>query len=122
VATILTELGFIAELRGDADAARALHRDGYATALAAGDARRAARALDGLAGAAALAGDHHRAARLLGAAARTREAAGGPLPPAEGGDVERITEVVRSALGNGFETAFATADACTLPDDVQGCA
>ena len=119
VAMILTELGFIAELRGDADAARALHQDGYAAALAGGDARRAARAIDGLAGAAALAGDHHRAARLLGAAARTREAAGGPLPPAERRDVERITHAVRAVLGNGFASAFATAEAGPLHDDVQ---
>lgn len=107
-AVILTELGFIAELRGDADAARALHADGHAAALAGGDVRSAARALDGLAGAAALAGDHHRAARLLEAAGATREAAGGPLPPAERGDVERIMGVIRAALGDGFATAFAT--------------
>lgn len=107
-ALILTELGFITELRGDADAARALHQDGYAAALAGGDVRMSARALDGLAGAAALAGDHHRAARLLGTAARARDAAGGPLPPAERGDVDRISGVVRAVLGDGFETAFAT--------------
>jgi predicted ATPase/DNA-binding SARP family transcriptional activator len=109
-AVILIELGFIAELRGDAEAARALHRDGHAAALAGGDARTSARALDGLAGADALAGDHHRAARLLGAAARARGAAGGSLPPGERGDVERITRVVRAALGDAFATAFATAD------------
>ncbi|OZM80355.1 BTAD domain-containing putative transcriptional regulator [Pseudonocardia sp. MH-G8] len=110
-AVILIELGFIAELRGDAEAARALHRDGHAAALAGGDVRVSARALDGLAGAEALAGDHQRAARLLGAAARAREAAGGPLPPGERGDVERITRVVRAALGDEFAGAFVTADA-----------
>jgi predicted ATPase/DNA-binding SARP family transcriptional activator len=116
VALIRTELGFIAELRGDAEEARVLHRHGYAAALAGGDARMAARALDGLAGAEALAGEHHRAAQLLGAAARTRDAAGGPLPPAERGDVERITEVVRAVLGDGFVAAFAAAqDPSLLP-------
>jgi predicted ATPase/DNA-binding SARP family transcriptional activator len=122
VAVILTELGFIAELRGDAAAARALHRDGHAAALAGRDVRVAARALDGLAGAAALAGDDHRAAGLLGAAARARAAAGGPLPPAERGDVERITGVVRAALGAGFASAFAAGDASLPGDHVQGSA
>ncbi|MCO1659066.1 BTAD domain-containing putative transcriptional regulator [Pseudonocardia humida] len=119
-ALILTELGFIAELRGDAEAARVLHRDGYAAALAGRDARMAARALDGLAGADALAGEHHRAARLLAAAARSREAAGGPLPPAERGDVERITGVVRAALGTGFATVVAGGEADAPAELVQG--
>jgi predicted ATPase/DNA-binding SARP family transcriptional activator len=120
VALILNELGYIAELRGDGRAARALHRDGYAAALAGGDARLAARALDGLAGADALAGYHHRAARLLGAAAHARATAGGPLPPAERGDVERITEVVRTALGDGYTTASAAAGADAPDELVRG--
>ncbi len=115
-ALILTELGFITELRGDAKSARVLHRDGYAAARAGGDARLAARALDGLAGADAVAGNHHRAARLLGAAAAARESAGGPLPQAERGDVDRITATVRAALGGAFTTAFATAQALS-PDE-----
>jgi hypothetical protein len=100
-------------------AARALHRDGYAAARAGGDARLAARALDGLAGADALAGNHHRAAQLLGAAARTR---GAELPPAERSDVERITGAVRAVLGDEFATVFATAEAGPPEDYVQGLA
>ncbi|MGI5132015.1 BTAD domain-containing putative transcriptional regulator [Pseudonocardia sp. CA-107938] len=108
---ILAELGFVAELRGDAAAAEALHRDGLALARQAGDPRAIALALEGLAGAAALAGDHVRAARLLGAAARSRESVGSPLPAAERGDVDRITAVAVAELGEArFAAEFATGD------------
>ncbi|WP_073459041.1 BTAD domain-containing putative transcriptional regulator [Pseudonocardia thermophila] len=96
---IRAELGFVAELRGDAAAAEDLHRSGLELARRLGDPRAVALGLEGLAGAAALAGDHVRAARLLGAAARTRESVGSPLPPAERGDVDRITAAVTAALG-----------------------
>lgn len=104
MALILAELGFIAELRGDADAALAAHSDGLAAATAAGDPRAVALAWEGLAGARALAGHHEHAARLLGAAATARESAGALLPPAEQADVRRITAVVRRSLG---EPAFS---------------
>lgn len=55
--------------------------------------------MEGLAGALALAGKHADAARMLGSATRAREAVGAPLPPPERGDVNRITSVVRTALG-----------------------
>ncbi|WP_188190385.1 AfsR/SARP family transcriptional regulator [Nonomuraea sp. SYSU D8015] len=104
-ALILAELGFIAEQRGDAAAAMALHEEGHAAARATGDPRAIALALEGLAGAHALAGRHHRAARLLGTATAARASAGAPLPPAERGDVDRITAAVRRALG---EDLFAS--------------
>ncbi|WP_203454574.1 tetratricopeptide repeat protein [Jiangella aurantiaca] len=99
VALIIAELGFVAELRGDADAACALHREGLAAARKAGDPRAVALAFEGLAGAEALCGDHERAARLLGAAAALRERAGAPLPSGERGDVDRITGAIRAAVG-----------------------
>ncbi|KIF79006.1 hypothetical protein QR77_20415, partial [Streptomyces sp. 150FB] len=52
---VLAELGFVAELRGDAPAARALHLDGLAVARAMGDPRAVALASEGLAGAESLA-------------------------------------------------------------------
>jgi tetratricopeptide (TPR) repeat protein len=105
---ILAELGFVAELRGDAATARALHSDGLALARKAGDPRAVALGLEGLAGAAALAGDSAQAARLLGAAARERESVGSPLPAAERGDVDRITAVATAALGEErFAAEFA---------------
>ncbi|MEV5311215.1 BTAD domain-containing putative transcriptional regulator, partial [Streptomyces sp. NPDC052610] len=82
VALILAELGFCAELRGDAGRSLALHRDGLAAALASADPRAVALALEGLAGAHALGGRPARAARLLGTAEATRERSGAPLPPA----------------------------------------
>ncbi len=98
-ALILAELGFVAELRGDAAAARALHEEGLTAARNIGDRRAIALALEGLAGAHALAGEHAHAARLLGEAAATREAAGAALPAAERGDVDRISAAVTAALG-----------------------
>ncbi|MGW1888041.1 BTAD domain-containing putative transcriptional regulator [Streptomyces sp. NPDC001970] len=106
-ALILAELGFIAELRGDAQGALALHEDGLAAARDTGDPRAVALALEGLAGAHALAGRHAQAARLLGAAAAARASVGAPLPAAERGDVDRVTAVARAALGDeDFEAAF----------------
>ncbi|WP_433247106.1 BTAD domain-containing putative transcriptional regulator [Streptosporangium sp. CA-135522] len=98
-ALVLAELGFVAEQRGDAVAARALHLDGFAAARDIGDPRAMALALEGLAGAQALAGRHRHAARLLGAAAAARQGAGAPLPPVERGDVDRIAAAARKALG-----------------------
>ncbi|MER7394119.1 BTAD domain-containing putative transcriptional regulator [Streptomyces sp. NPDC000151] len=98
LALVLAELGFIAEHRGDAERALAHHRDGLAAALTTKDPRSVALALEGLAGAHSLAGHPERAARLLGTAAATRKRTGAPHPPAERGDVERISERVRTAL------------------------
>ncbi|SHE96188.1 BTAD domain-containing putative transcriptional regulator [Streptoalloteichus hindustanus] len=104
LALILAELGFVAEERGDADAALALHNESLEAARTTGDPRSVALALEGLAGARSLAGRHGHAAALLGAATAARESVAAPLPPAERGDVDRITARVRAALG---EAAFA---------------
>ncbi|GAA3952498.1 BTAD domain-containing putative transcriptional regulator [Actinomadura viridis] len=107
-ALVLAELGFLAERRGDAGAALDAHEEGLAAARAGGDPRAVALALEGLAGAHALAGRPETAAALLGAASAARESVGAPLPPAERGDVDRITGTVRAALGeDGFESRFA---------------
>ncbi|GGR13333.1 BTAD domain-containing putative transcriptional regulator [Streptomyces netropsis] len=106
-ALILAELGFVAEQRGDAEAARALHLQGLAAARLIGGPRAVALALEGLSGVEALSGSPGRAAFLLGAAAATRESAGAPLPPAERGDVDRITTAAEAAMGKAaFEEAF----------------
>lgn len=104
----LAELGFVAELRGDADTARALHLEGFDTAYELGDPRAVALAVEGLAGALAAAGRYGGSATLLGAAAAARDSVGAPLPPAERGDVDRVTAVAREALGAaGFDAEFA---------------
>ncbi|AJE82577.1 MULTISPECIES: BTAD domain-containing putative transcriptional regulator [Streptomyces] len=107
LALVLAELGFAAELRGDADAALTLHREGLTAALATEDARAVALALEGLAGAHALAGRPRRAARLLGTASSTRARAGAPLPPAERRDVERIGARAEAELGAVYAAEFA---------------
>ncbi|MFC7590756.1 ATP-binding protein [Nonomuraea antimicrobica] len=111
-ALILAELGFLAEQRGDATAALARHGEGLAAARATGDPRAVALALEGLAGAHTLAGRPDKGAVLLGAASAVRESVEAPLPPAERGDVDRITQAVRTALGGAALAArFATGQA-----------
>ncbi|HEX2313501.1 MAG TPA: BTAD domain-containing putative transcriptional regulator [Thermomonospora sp.] len=110
-ALILGLLGLIAEQRGDARRSLTLHREGLETALSTGDRRAVAFALEGTAGAEALAGHHREAARLLGRAAALRASVGFPLPPAERADVDRVTAVVRAALGDDFDTEFAAGSA-----------
>ncbi|PVC67974.1 AfsR family transcriptional regulator [Streptomyces sp. CS065A] len=108
---LLAELGFVAELRGDALGAAAHHLQGLEIARALAEPRALALSLEGLAGAAALPGHAPaatRAAVLLGAAAAARRRAGAPLPPAERADVDRITAVARGALGAAaFSEAYA---------------
>ncbi|GAA2391946.1 BTAD domain-containing putative transcriptional regulator [Nonomuraea africana] len=108
-ALILAELGFVAELRGDAEAALALHLEGLREARESGGPRAVALAYEGLAGAHAAAGRAVEAARLLGAADEIRRSLGAPLPPAERGDVDRITAAAVAALGEErFVKEFAT--------------
>ncbi|QWF78652.1 hypothetical protein HUW46_02050 [Amycolatopsis sp. CA-230715] len=107
-ALILAELGFIAELRGDAAKATELQREGLAVAERTGDPRAVALGMEGLAGAMALSGDHRAAAALLGAAAAKRASVGTPLPEGERGDVDRIEASARAALGEErFAAEFA---------------
>jgi predicted ATPase/DNA-binding SARP family transcriptional activator len=119
-ALILAELGFVAELRGDAKMALALHLEGLAAARDTGDPRAIALALEGLAGARALAGHPVRAARLLGAASAARASVGAPLPAAERGDVDRITAALQAALGEtGFEAGFEQGTALGPDTDAE---
>ncbi|MGW2771415.1 AfsR/SARP family transcriptional regulator [Streptomyces olivaceoviridis] len=104
------ELGFLAELRGDAARSAAHHLRGLRIAHSLDEPRALALSLEGLAGTAALCG--HRsgatcAALLLGAAHAARRSVGAPLPPAERGDVDRVTAAARAVLGpRAFTEAF----------------
>jgi predicted ATPase/DNA-binding SARP family transcriptional activator len=100
----LSELGFIAELRGDPVVARSRHLQSLTAAQKLGDPQAVAQALTGLAGAQALDGQPGRAARLLGAADTAWRLAGAGLPPSDSADINRITAVTRQALGGA---AFA---------------
>ncbi|MFI5480665.1 BTAD domain-containing putative transcriptional regulator [Streptomyces rubiginosohelvolus] len=107
---LCAELGFVAELRGEAGPAAAHHLRGLDIARVLAEPRALALSLEGLAGAAALTADRPAAvcaARLLGAAAAARRRAGAPLPPAERGDVDRVTAAARAVLGApAFTEAF----------------
>ncbi|WP_157248675.1 BTAD domain-containing putative transcriptional regulator [Nonomuraea typhae] len=100
LALIQAELGFVAEMRGDLDGARARHRESLARAEAVGDPRAVALAFEGLAGVAASAAE---GAYLLGRAAGLRASVGAPLPEGERFDVDRITARLQ---GDGFEAEY----------------
>jgi predicted ATPase/DNA-binding SARP family transcriptional activator len=100
----LSELGFIAEQRGEPAVARSWHLQGLTAAQKLGDPQAVAQALTGLAGARALDGQPDQAARLLGAADAAWHPAGTHLLSSDSPDVMRITAVTRHALG---EAAFA---------------
>jgi predicted ATPase/DNA-binding SARP family transcriptional activator len=106
---ILTELGYLAEQRGQARESRALHLEALELAEKIDAPRDTATGLEGLAGALAIAGEHQPAAQVLGAAAAAREAAGMPAAPAELLDVNRISALARTNLGDdAFDAAVAT--------------
>jgi hypothetical protein len=108
---LLVELGFAAELRGDAARAADCQLRGLEVAHSIGEPRAVALSFEGLAGAAALSGDANRAESatlLLGAADAARRSVGAPLPPAERGDVDRITAATRAVLGEAAHLARTT--------------
>lgn len=100
----MSELGFIAEQRGELAIARTHHLQSLASATKLGDPEAVAQALTGLAGVQALGGKPDRAAQLLGAADAACRPDGASLAPDGNPDAERITATTRQALG---EAAFA---------------
>ncbi|WP_406634385.1 BTAD domain-containing putative transcriptional regulator [Amycolatopsis sp. WGS_07] len=103
------EFGFAAELRGDLVRAREHHLRSLGYARVLDEPRAYALSLEGLAGTAVLDGHRsgaERAAVLLGAADAARRSVDAPLPAAERGDVDRITEAAQAILGPDFATAF----------------
>ena len=115
---VLTELGFVAELRGRAAEARRLHLRALRASRTLGGPRGVAMALEGLAGAVGLAGDYETSARLLGAADSARQAASVPAAPSEQAEIGRITSATRAALGEiAFDAAYQDGAAQT-PDDM----
>ena len=97
--SVLVELGYIEELRGNASAARRRHLRAFRIAHGLGAVRDMVQATGGLAAALARDGEPHQAAQLLGAAAAAREALRMPVAPADKSDVCRTTVAARAALG-----------------------
>ncbi|MDH2387387.1 BTAD domain-containing putative transcriptional regulator [Streptomyces sp. HNM0663] len=120
---LLAELGFIAELRGDADQCVRHHLRGLDVARSLGEPRALALSLEGLAGGAALLGcapAAECAALLLGAADAARREVGAPLPPAERGDVDRVTAGARAVLsGPAFTEGFERGARLTVEEAVH---
>jgi len=115
---VLTELGFVAELRGGAGQAIELQLRALRAASALGGPRGIAMALEGLASAIGYGGDHETSARLLGAADSARRAASVPAAPSERNDIERVASAARAALGEAAFDAAYQQGAAQAPDDV----
>jgi hypothetical protein len=114
---VLTELGFLAERRGQAAEARRLHLRALRASHTLGGPRGVPMALEGLAGAVGLAGDHKTSARLLGAADSARRAASVPAAPSEQDEIDRIAAAARAALDEeAFGAAYQLGAALT-PED-----
>ncbi|MEW1843805.1 BTAD domain-containing putative transcriptional regulator [Nonomuraea angiospora] len=106
--SVLVELGYVEELRGNIAGAMARHLEAFAVARDLSAGADIAQALSGLAGACALDGHPHEAAQLLGAAAAARESIPKAVAPAEQGDLDRIALAARAALGEeAYAAAFA---------------
>ncbi|MET7335131.1 BTAD domain-containing putative transcriptional regulator [Nonomuraea sp. NPDC005650] len=121
--SVLVELGYVEELRGNPAAAMTRHAEALAIARDLGAVADTAQALSGLAGACALDGHPRQAARLLGAAAAARESIPKAVTPAEQADLDRITFAARTALSEEeFAAAFGHGrllrpdEACALFD------
>ncbi|WP_116244987.1 BTAD domain-containing putative transcriptional regulator [Nocardiopsis sp. FIRDI 009] len=121
LAFVLTELGFCAEMRGDARVARERHTEGLEFALQSDDPRAVAFSLEGFAGVALAEEDGALAARLLGAAARTREEVGVPLQPGDRFDVDRLTRAVHRLIGTAeADQEFARGHAAGTDSAIDG--
>ncbi|TWF78050.1 LuxR family transcriptional regulator [Pseudonocardia hierapolitana] len=116
---VLTELGFLAELRGDPHTAFRLHGEAYDLARKISAPRDTSQALEGLAAALAAAGSPAAAATVLGAAAAARAAAELPTAPAERADVDRATAAARAVLGRPAFTEAFEAGGDLTPDEAR---
>jgi predicted ATPase/DNA-binding SARP family transcriptional activator len=116
---VMAELGFLAEQRGDAAGAVASHLEVLDLTARFTTARDFTIAVDGLAGAMAVAGHHDRAARLLGSADAMRGASGQAAAPTERADIDRITTLVRTVLGEHRFAAEQAHGAGLTRDDVR---
>lgn len=104
---VLTELGFLAEQRGQWAEARRLHLEGFAAARTLGEQRMVALAMEGLAGAVGSTGQHPASARLLGVADAIRRSASVPAAPSVHAEIDRIAAMARRALGEpAFNAAY----------------
>ncbi|MFF5263478.1 BTAD domain-containing putative transcriptional regulator [Actinomadura viridis] len=106
----LVELGFLHELRGDAEGARELFLEAFAMSRKIGDPRTTAFTVEALAAVSA----PEEGARLLGVAAAAREDHRTPISRTDQDEVRRITAGIVAALG---EEAFAAAYARGRAED-----
>ncbi|CAL9372979.1 hypothetical protein SUDANB121_00911 [Nocardiopsis dassonvillei] len=117
-ALVAVELGYVAQERGDVEAALAHRFQAWEAAGESGDPRAVALVLEALASAGAAVGRHRWAGRLLGAARALRDASGAPLPAAERADADRAEQAVRAALGGAVADAAVREGAAAPLEDL----
>ncbi|GAA0943639.1 BTAD domain-containing putative transcriptional regulator [Nonomuraea longicatena] len=111
--SVLAELGYVQERRGDADGARALFLEALAAGRKIGDPR----SLTSVTEALAVVSPPAEAARLLGLAAAARSAGRNPASVSEQAELTRTAERAIAALGEAeFEAARAGGAAQTFDD------
>jgi predicted ATPase/DNA-binding SARP family transcriptional activator len=108
IAHAVTNLADVARRLGNLDRAAALYLESLTLLDAVGHKRGIASCLEGLATVAGTRGDVTRAACLFGAAAALRDAVRAPHSPADRIAYDCAVDVVRTALGEAFETAWAS--------------
>ncbi len=115
-AAALGTLGFAAEQRRDANAARRLHLSGFEQARRVPGPLPMAVALAGLAGAAAAGSDGKVAGLLLGAAERLRQSSPWP-PPSRPADIDRTSATASALIGpEAFEQAVVRGGSTAVDD------
>ncbi len=115
---VLTELGYVAELRGNTADALAMHVEALDLAVEHDRPRDTAPPIEGSAAALADAGDVKQAARLLGAAAEHRRTTKLPASQSEQLDIDRAAHRCVDALGTDGYTAAVESGATMTPGDV----
>ncbi|MFC0506479.1 BTAD domain-containing putative transcriptional regulator [Micromonospora costi] len=120
---VLTEMGYLADLRGDPATALTWHLRAADLGRDLGGGQVPPEVLTGLAAACALLGRSYDAGRLLGAATAAREASGDRVVPADRADVGRATARIRAALGeDGFAAAHEDGRRLPVEDVLARCA
>lgn len=120
LARLVHSLGYVALYEGDLIKAENQFRESLAMFRQLGNRRGIAECLGGLAGLRARQGQVFWGAKMLGAAETLLKITGGAWWPADRVEVERNTEMMRSALGEQeFNTAWATGKSMSLEQAID---
>ena len=118
IALQLINLGTVARSQGDYTRASALFEESLALFDRLGDTANVADSLRELATMAGTRGQFSRAAYIFGAAQAAREGMGLPLSPSDRSGYDSAVQTTHAALGDAFDSAWATGHAMPLQQAV----